>query len=89
MILRKNFDLRIIFWNIRHETGITLAVATIIWLLHKYEALEISLPYNVAGILGSALAIFIAFRNQSAYGRWWEARTIWGGIINNSRIFAR
>jgi putative membrane protein len=89
MILRKNFDLRIIFWNIRYETGITLTVATIIWLLHKFDAIEISLPYNVAGILGSALAIFIAFRNQSAYGRWWEARTIWGGIINNSRIFGR
>jgi putative membrane protein len=89
MVLRKNFDLRIVFWNIRHETGITLTVATITWLLHKFDAIEIALPYNIAGILGSALAIFIAFRNQTAYGRWWEARTIWGGIINNSRIFAR
>ncbi len=89
MITKKNFDLRIVFWNIRYETGITLLIATAIWLLHKYEAVEISLPFSVAAILGSALAIFIAFRNQSAYGRWWEARTIWGGIINNSRIFAR
>ena len=89
MIVKKNFDLRIVFWNIRYETGITLLIATTIWLLHKYEALEIALPFSVAAILGSALAIFIAFRNQSAYGRWWEARTIWGGIINNSRIFAR
>ncbi|MCP1385324.1 bestrophin family protein [Runella salmonicolor] len=89
MILRKNFDLRIVFWNIRYETSITLFVSIIIWLLHKYGAIEVVLPFSVAAILGSALAIFIAFRNQSAYARWWEGRTIWGGIINNSRIFAR
>lgn len=89
MIIKKNFDLRVVFWNIRYETGITLLIATSIWLLHKYEALIVAIPFSVAAILGSALAIFIAFRNQSAYGRWWEARTIWGGIINNSRIFAR
>lgn len=47
------------------------------------------MPFSIVGILGSALAIFIAFRNQSSYARWWEARTVWGGIINNSRIFAR
>jgi len=35
------------------------------------------------------LAIFIAFRNNSAYGRWWEARQIWGGIVNSSRVLAR
>jgi putative membrane protein len=35
------------------------------------------------------LAIFVAFRNQSAYARWWEARTLWGGIVNSSRILAR
>lgn len=47
------------------------------------------LPFSVAAILGSALAIFIAFRNNSSYGRWWEARTLWGGIVNSSRVLAR
>ena len=39
-------------------------------------------------ILGGALAFFLAFRNNSAYDRWWEARKIWGGIVNISRTFA-
>lgn len=39
--------------------------------------------------MGSALAIFIAFRNNSSYGRWWEARTLWGSIVNSSRVLAR
>lgn len=89
MILKKYFDLRKVFWNIRFETLTTFLVAVAIYVLHQLKVIEIALPFSIAGILGSALAIFIAFRNQSSYARWWEARTIWGGIINNSRIFAR
>jgi putative membrane protein len=67
----------------------TLLIGLSVLLLHQFKFIPIVLPLSIAGILGSALAIFIAFRNQSSYARWWEARTIWGGIINNSRIFAR
>lgn len=38
---------------------------------------------------GSAIGIIVGFRNNSAYGRWWEARTLWGTIVNNSRTIAR
>lgn len=89
MIVKRNFDLRKVFLNIRFETLTTLLVAISVFLLHKFNVIDIALPFSIAGILGSALAIFIAFRNQSSYARWWEARTIWGGIINNSRIFTR
>lgn len=89
MIVKRNFDLRKVFWNIRFETLTTLFVAIVIFVLHRNKIIDLALPFSIAGILGSALAIFIAFRNQSSYARWWEARTIWGGIINNSRIFAR
>lgn len=89
MIVKTTFDLRKVFWNIRFETLTTLLVAVAIFTLHQLKVMDIALPFSIAGILGSALAIFIAFRNQSSYARWWEARTIWGGIINNSRIFAR
>lgn len=89
MIVKRNFDLRKVFWNIRFETITTLLVAISVFVLHRLKVIDVTLPFSIAGILGSALAIFIAFRNQSSYARWWEARTIWGGIINNSRIFAR
>lgn len=38
---------------------------------------------------GAVIGIIIGFRNASAYARWWEARTLWGAIVNRSRIFAR
>jgi putative membrane protein len=59
------------------------------FILHQQIALPVSLPFSVAAILGSALAIFIAFRNNSSYGRWWEARTLWANVVNASRVLAR
>lgn len=46
---------------------------------------DVHLSMTPVGILGGALAIFLGFRNNSAYDRWWEARKIWGGIVNYSR----
>ncbi len=89
MIIKRNFDILKVFQNIRFELLISLLAAVSVYGLHASDVTMMALPFSVAGILGSALAIFIAFRNQSSYARWWEARTIWGGIINNSRIFAR
>ena len=41
------------------------------------------------GTMGAALSLFLAFRNNSAYGRWWEARILWGALVNWSRSIAR
>ena len=38
---------------------------------------------------GAVLGIIVGFRNGSAYGRWWEARILWGAIVNKSRTLAR
>lgn len=40
-------------------------------------------------LYGSAIGVIVGFRNNSAYARWWDARTLWGQIVNNSRSFAR
>jgi len=50
---------------------------------------KISLPLMPLTLLGSALVVLISFRNSSAYARWWEARTLWGLLVNSSRSFAR
>ncbi|PZU07445.1 bestrophin family protein [Sphingomonas sp.] len=45
-----------------------------------------SLPLT---LFGSALALFLGFRSNSAYQRWWEGRGLWGSLINASRNLAR
>ena len=32
-------------------------------------------------LLGSGLAVFLGVRNNTAYARWWEARTLWGAVV--------
>jgi putative membrane protein len=49
----------------------------------------VSAPFGVLGILGTALAIFLAFRNNTAFGRWGEASQAWTAITAASRTFAR
>jgi putative membrane protein len=50
---------------------------------------KITLPSLPLTLLASALVVLTSFRNSSAYNRWWEARTLWGSLVNNSRSFAR
>ncbi len=49
----------------------------------------LNLPVLPMSLLGSALALFLSFRNNSAYSRWWEARTLWGAMVNASRSYGR
>ena len=49
----------------------------------------LSLPDVPLSIVGGVIGLITGFRNSSAYARWWEARTIWGGVVNHSRSFAR
>jgi putative membrane protein len=49
----------------------------------------LALPDVPLSIFGGVIGVIAGFRNASAYARWWEARTIWGAIVNSSRNFAR
>lgn len=68
-------------------TLVLLAVAT--ELVEPYVAhLELfSIVY--VGVFSTALSIFLVFRFNEAYERWWEARKLWGALVNESRDFAR
>lgn len=48
-----------------------------------------TVPFNAVATLSTALAIFLGFNNNSSYDRWWEARKIWGLLVNYSRVWAR
>lgn len=88
MILKRRFDPLKVLRYVRGELLLALCAAGTAYLLHHWEPL-VALPFSIAATLGGALAIFIGFRNNSAYGRWWEARTLWGGIVNSTRVLAR
>lgn len=47
------------------------------------------LPAIVPTVLGTSIAFFVGFNNNQAYDRWWEARKIWGALVNDSRSWSR
>ncbi|MEL6110653.1 MAG: bestrophin family ion channel [Planctomycetota bacterium] len=57
-----------------------------LWLLPT--GIDLSLPIAPVSTIGVAVAFYIGFKNNQAYDRYWEARKIWGGIVNASRSFA-
>lgn len=49
-----------------------------------FEAIDIQFT-----LFGTMIALFVGFTVNAAYGRWWEARTLWGQVVNSSRSLAR
>lgn len=67
-----------------------LATASVAYFVNEaFFRAHFKFPTIIPSILGTALAFFIAFNSNQAYGRWWEARIVWGGIVNESRTWAR
>lgn len=62
---------------------------SLIYVVDQYIFTKTVLPIAYPSLMGTAIAFFIGFNNNQAYGRWWEARTIWGGLVNDSRSWAR
>jgi len=89
MIVKRNFNPKKVVHHVKTELTFSVIIAVIVLVLHRQNVVDITFPFYIPAILGSALAIFIAFRNNSSYSRWWEARTLWGGISNSSRVLAR
>jgi putative membrane protein len=61
------------------------AFATLIYLLYLYRYPNLTIevgPHEVAGVL---LSLLLVFRTNAGYDRWWEARKLWGGIVNQAR----
>ncbi len=54
-----------------------------------YYVLPFRAPELPLTLFGTALALFLGFRDNSAYQRWWEGRILWGAMINASRSIAR
>ena len=66
----------------------TLFAAVVTYVEHGLHLETYSLTATPFTIMGVAISFFLSFRNSTAYNRFWEARTLWGRLINVSRTFA-
>jgi ion channel-forming bestrophin family protein len=65
-----------------------LLYSSLITGTYMLTGIEFTLPWEPISVIGIAVAFYLGFKNNSSYDRTWEARKIWGAIVNDSRSFA-
>ncbi|QOC23459.1 hypothetical protein IC757_04770 [Wenzhouxiangella sp. AB-CW3] len=89
MIVTRRISLAKLLWFTWPRLLLLVAFTALACLVMEQFPRELlkALSY-AAGFLGTALAFLIGFRNNSAYGRWWEGHRIWSKLKYDSRSFA-
>jgi len=68
---------------------IVIYMSSISILDYYYSLKSLHVPISLITVPGTVIALLLGFRTNSAYDRWWEARIIWGAIVNDSRSWVR
>jgi len=88
MYTKKNYSAFQMAWWTRFETFLFIIIISVyVALYHFFDLTWLKIPWTPLALIGTAVAFVVGFQNNSAYGRIWEARKIWGGIVNTSRTF--
>ena len=67
-----------------------LALSCGVVLMHgQLFHFKVTLTANPFSLMGVALAIFLGFRINASYDRYWEARKLWGNVLVETRNLAR
>lgn len=90
MLLKDKIPLKYVVGKIKNELiMVTIYAISIALFHHAFPTLRLSIPIAIPAILATIISLLLAFRSNQAYDRWWEARIIWGAIVNDSRTLTR
>lgn len=64
-------------------------IALAVTVVHRYTHVQLQMPVGLHEVGGAVVALILAFRANTAYARYWEARTVWGNLVNASRNLGR
>lgn len=67
----------------------TVVAIAVTWLHARYGWFEHNLTTTPFTLVGLALSIFLGFRNNTSYDRYWEGRRLWGSLVNTARSITR
>ena len=88
MLLNKRIPVSYILNNVKYDLIIVLSVSlSSLYVTDRYEELLPEMPLTIPAFIGTAISILLSFKLSQSYDRWWEARKIWGAIVNDSRSF--
>ena len=79
---------QVFFWT-RRELFLFVLIAALPTAAYELLGWEkLVLPWLPIALIGTAVAFLVGFKNNATYDRLWEARKIWGAIVNVSRTWA-
>ncbi len=85
--IRRYTLLGVITWTKGHILAFIVLDTIPVVLYYFFEFEWLLMPWQLIPMIGIAVAFYLGFKNNSSYERLWEARKIWGGIVNSSRSF--
>lgn len=86
MLLDKRIPVQYIINKVKYELVYVLVVSlTVLLITERYKEMLPSIPITIPAFLGTAISILLSFKLNQSYDRWWEARKVWGSIVNDSR----
>ncbi len=88
MYVQKNFSFKnVMQFSGGHLIWLTAWAALVATIFQFTDLHWFSIPWIPLSVIGVAVAFYIGFKNNQAYDRLWEARKIWGAIVNSSRAW--
>jgi len=88
MYVLRGINLRLIWAFAWKAVLCYIAWSSFVYLLYVHlDVKSIAIPFLPVATIGTAVAFYVGFKNNSAYDRLWEGRRIWGSITNASRTF--
>lgn len=86
MYVQRRFSFKSVLKWTKKELIFFTIFSTAVTVLYEFANVKwLQVPLAPVGLIGTAVAFMVGFQNNSAYDRIWEARKIWGGIVNTSR----
>ena len=88
MFTQKRLSFRsMLVWTKRDLLYYTIIATSFTILYELFDLKWLQIPLAPIALIGTAVAFLLGFQNNAAYDRIWEARKIWGGVVNTSRSF--
>ncbi|MWB94160.1 hypothetical protein GON26_07275 [Flavobacterium sp. GA093] len=90
MLLKKRIPMKYVLGKIKVELGLVLAYTILFEIFHHFFInVSVDIPIAIPTMIGTIISLLLAFKSNQAYDRWWEARIVWGAIVNDSRTLVR
>lgn len=85
MILEKRIPLRHLLQMAKKDILFVVPLSVVLTTITEVYGVTFSIPFSIPAFLGTAISLVLSFKLSQSYERWWEARKIWGAIVNDSR----